>query len=229
MEVARMETAGGTIARAPIVDEIPKTCSHPGDLTLAQRAVERAEGAGREIYAATRERLFAILCYHTGRRDEALELLQETYLSAIRNLHKYRGEGSLLSWLAVIAIRRAQDWKRKIMSWRRHEEAIRVEAESEGNPGSDPDPALKRRLQDALGRLKGNQRAAFLLREMEGMSFREVGDALGCNEATARVHFHRARQAMRSFLSPGPETETGDTGDRRVEVPEQERLGETES
>ena len=114
------------------------------------------------------------------------------------------------------------------MSWRRQEEAVRVEVESEGNPSSAPDPMLKRRLQDALARLKGNQRAAFLLREMEGMTFREVGKALGCNEATARVHFHRARQVMKSFLSPGPETETGDT-DRRVEVADQERLGETES
>ena len=55
----------------------------PQDLALATRAADGCEKAWREIYDRTRDRLFALLVYQTGQREEALELLQETYLSAL--------------------------------------------------------------------------------------------------------------------------------------------------
>ena len=44
------------------------------------------------------------------------------------------------------------------------------------------------------------------MREMEGMSFRDIGDALGCDEGTARVHYFRARQTTKSLLEPDQTT-----------------------
>ena len=155
------------IAR-PILNEANPERSHP-DLALAERAVARDESAWREIYEASRDRLFALLCYHTGQREEALELLQETYLSAIKDLHRYRGDGPLVSWLAIIAIRRATDWKRKLMNWKRRQETLREHWDEEDHAPAD-DATTKRRLNDALGRLKGNQRSAFLLREMHPLA-----------------------------------------------------------
>jgi RNA polymerase sigma-70 factor (ECF subfamily) len=168
------------------------------DLELARRAAARDEAAWREIYEATHDRLFALLCYYTGSREEALELLQETYLSALRVIHRYRGDGSLVAWFVVIAIRRARDWRRRLLRSRRARE--RLEREAGEDPPGQADPDAKRRLQEALGRLKGKQRAAFLLRELEGMSFREIGRALGCGEGTARVHHFRARENLRRAL-----------------------------
>jgi RNA polymerase sigma factor (sigma-70 family) len=217
-------SVGGTIARVPALNEaIPENSPHP-DLALARRAAERDESAWRDIYDATRERLFALLCYHTGRREEALELLQETYLHAIKDIHRYRGDGPLGAWLAIIAIRRARDWKRKIMRWRSQQATLAEDPPTQ--VAEAPDHSLRRRLDGALSQLKGNQRAAFLLREMHGMSFREVGGALGCNEATARVHFHRARQAMQEVLSPGHDEPNAAprTGGKHVTA---EELGET--
>jgi len=220
---------GETLTRGPVLKtEMPPAAACPEDLALARRAAARDEAAWREIYDATRGRLFALLCYHTGRREEALELLQETYLCAVTTIGRYRGDGPLTAWLAVIAIRRTRDWKRKLMTRRRGQEAL--EAQAPPASRETPDHGLGREIRRALSKLKGNQRAAFLLRELEGLSFREVGAALGCGEPTARVHFHRARKVMREHLDPGAASlepdgfqKTGGEGETTADG----RLGET--
>ena len=174
------------------------TVSFPGDLALASRAAAQNEAAWREIYDVTRDRLFALLSYYTGDREEALELLQETYLSAIKSIDRYRGDGSLLSWFVIIALRRARDWKRKLVQWKRKSEALAAELREDSGHVTDEYARIK--VREAVGQLKGNQRGAFLMRELEGMTFREIGSALGCDEATARVHFFRARKTMQDLL-----------------------------
>ena len=56
------------------------------DLDLARRAASGDEDAWREIYTSTREKLFSLLSYHIGNRDEALDVLQETYVGAVKGI-----------------------------------------------------------------------------------------------------------------------------------------------
>lgn len=184
--------------RLAVSRQTQETVSFSNDLALARRAAARNEAAWREIYDVTRDRLFALLSYYTGDREEALELLQETYLSAIRSIDRYRGEGSLASWFVIIALRRARDWKRKLFQWKRKQEALTAELRNDPQPA--PDELARIKVRDAIAGLKGHQRGAFLMRELEGLSFREIGHALGCDEGTARVHFFRARKTMQNLL-----------------------------
>jgi RNA polymerase sigma-70 factor (ECF subfamily) len=182
--------------------------AHAEDLELARRAAARDEAAWRTIYDRTHDRLFALLAYHVGDREAALELLQEVYLHAFRGLERYRGEGPLEAWFAIVAIRRARDWKRKIVRQRKHEpdrEEIARDLEADAPKGPDESSrALRRLLDAALATLPERQRAAFLLREVEDLSFREVAEALGVNEATAREHHLRARRALQEKLKDEP-------------------------
>jgi len=203
-----------------------ESTSFADDLALARRAAARDEAAWREIYDLTRDRLFALLSYYTGDREEALELLQETYLGAIRTISAYRGDGPLAGWFVVIALRRARDWRRKLVRLRRKREALAAEGADEH--ARAPDEYARLRLRDALARLRGRQRGAFLMRELEGMSFREVGEALGCDEATARVHFFRAKKTMQDLLEPAGPEGPGQTG-RRPEPCESEEKKEAGS
>jgi RNA polymerase sigma factor (sigma-70 family) len=181
---------------------------HAGDVALARRAAARDEAAWRAIYERTHDRLFALLAYHVGDREEALELLQEVYLHALAGLSRYRGEGPLEAWFAIVAIRRARDWKRKLFRKRRHavddqELSLRLDATAPSGPDESALP-LRRLLDGALAKLPERQRAAFLLREVEDLSFKDVADALGVNEATARVHHLRARRALKELLAGAP-------------------------
>ncbi len=177
-------------------------------MALARRAAARDEAAWRTIYERTRQRLFALLAYQTGDREEALELLQEVYLHAYQGLARYRGDGPLEAWFAIMAIRRARDWKRKLVRRRRHERddaEIGRAMEAEGPRGPDPSALPLRIVLDrALAQLPERQRAAFLLREVEDLPFREVAEALGVNEATARVHHLRARRGLQELLKDEP-------------------------
>jgi len=173
------------------------------DRELAERAGKGDNAAWREIYDSTRQRLFALIFYHLGDREEALDVLQETYTTAVRGIAKYRGEGSLESWLCGIALRRARDWKRRVLTRLRRTESL---DENPRAAGAAPPESLdeRRLLRRALASLSPKQRAAFLLHEWMGYSFAEAGAVLGIAEATARVHGHRARESLRKILEGAP-------------------------
>lgn len=176
--------------------------THP-DMALARRAAGGEDQAWREIYTATRDRLFALLTYHLGNRDEAVDLLQDVYVAAVKGIGSYRGTGSLESWLAGIALRKARDWKRRLLGRMKRTDTLEGDPiQEQGLP--QPDPAQGVRLRQALARLPERQRSAVLLHEWMGYSFREVGDALGVSEATARVHAFRGREALRRMLELTP-------------------------
>lgn len=174
------------------------------DLDLAERARKGDSAAWRRIYDSTCDRLFAFLCYQVGDRDEARDILQETYLVALRGLDRYRGEAPLAAWLRAIALGRSIDWKRGILR-----RLKRTSPLTEGSAQVEPDvegvrfASESRELYLALRRLSDQQRAALLLREWEGLSFREIAKLLGCAENTARVHHTRARERMRTNLERG--------------------------
>jgi RNA polymerase sigma-70 factor (ECF subfamily) len=177
------------------------------DTILAQRAAEGDEAAWRAIYDATRERLFGLLVYHVGNREEALDVLQETYLHAFRGLRGFRGESSLEGWLVGIATRRALDWKRRFLTRFKRTDAI----DDVGSLGEAPGVDLSQghALRQALAQLPERQRMAVLLHEWLGFAYSEVGTKLGCSEATARVHAHRGREALREILGEQPEIGSG--------------------
>jgi RNA polymerase sigma-70 factor (ECF subfamily) len=171
------------------------------DRDLTERARRGDSAAWRAIYESTCDRLFAFLCYQIGDRDEARDILQETYLQAFRRLDTYRGEAPLAVWLRSIALGRSIDWKRVILrrlkrTARLEESSALVEPDIQGVRFVSEDRVLHR----ALEKLSRNQRAALLLREWEELSFDEIAALLGCAESTARVHHARAREHMRAVL-----------------------------
>jgi RNA polymerase sigma-70 factor (ECF subfamily) len=174
------------------------------DRDLAARAAAGEEGAWRAIYDASTQPLFNFLCYQVGDREQARDLLQETYLTAWRNLRLYRGDGPILGWLRTIALRKSLDWKRRLAR-----RLLRVRELAREMRGAAVRPAYDARLevgtavfQRALGQLSPMQRACLLLHDLEDLAFRDVAAEVGCNEATARVHYHRARERMRRALDP---------------------------
>ncbi len=176
------------------------------DMVLARAARAGRDGAWREIYDGTCQPLFNFLCYQTGDRDRARDLLQETYVAAMDRLGDYRGDGSLLSWLRTIALRRCLDWRRRAATRLRKlaELAREMPPPLARSPEADT-RVLGDSFEAALARLSSKQRAALLLRELEDLTFRDVAAALGCSEATARVHHHRACRNMRRLLGEGAE------------------------
>jgi RNA polymerase sigma-70 factor (ECF subfamily) len=175
------------------------------DRNLTERARQGDEGSWRAIYESTCDRLFAFLCFQIGDRDEAKDILQETYLQAFRRLETYRGEAPLAVWLRTIALGRSIDWKRVML--RRLKRTTKLTESSALVEPAGQDVRFDSEhgvLHRALRKLSHRQRAALLLREWEECSFREIAELLGCRESTARVHHARARERMRVALRGEP-------------------------
>lgn len=171
---------------------------HLDDRELAHAAAGGDRMAWRRIYDDTCQPLFNFLCYQTGDRDTARDLLQETYATACIRLGDYRGDGSLLGWLRAVALRKCLDWRRRAAARLR-----KLAAYARESVGAAPAPGyagLGDGIQTALDRLSPRQRAALLLRELEDQTFAHIAASLGCSEATVRVHHHRARAALRRSL-----------------------------
>jgi RNA polymerase sigma-70 factor (ECF subfamily) len=183
------------------------------DRNLAERAKQGDGAAWRTIYDATCDGLFALLCYQIGDRDEARDVLQDTYLQAFRRLGTWRGEAPLAVWLRAIALGRALDWKRVIL--RRLKRTVRLDATVADRLGVPPQvdgvrfESERDALRRALARLSPQQRAALLLREWDGLAFHDIAGLLGCAESTARVHHARARERMRAALGRDVAREAG--------------------
>ena len=177
---------------------------HQDDLDLARAATEGDETAWRRIYDQTNCQLYNFLCYQTGDRDAARDLMQDTYVTALGRLDTYRGQGTLLSWLRAVGLRKCLDWRRRIsLNIRKLATFAREYAPLAATGAEETFPGLGDGFQAALDRLSPRQRAALLLRELEDQPFSEIAAALGCGESTARVHYHRACRNMRTWLENG--------------------------
>jgi RNA polymerase sigma-70 factor (ECF subfamily) len=183
------------------------TTHHRQDQELARKASQGDERAWRAIYDETCQPLFNFLCFQAGDRELARDLLQDTYLKAFRHLDGYRGQGSLLSWLRGIALRRCLDWRRGLGRKLRLLVSIHHDEGDLELPARETAAAQDARLsvtgrafQAALRSLTAKQRACLVLHDLEDLPFADVAREVGCAEATARVHHHRATQRMRELL-----------------------------
>jgi RNA polymerase sigma-70 factor (ECF subfamily) len=127
----------------------------------------------------------------SGSRSAAEDLAQEALMRAYRDWERISAYEKPGAWLRRVTINLATSAAR-----RRAVEVralVRLRPNGEWVPEPDPGDAA---LWDALSKLPGKQRAAASLFYLEDRSPAEIAEALGCKEATARVHLHRSRRAL---------------------------------
>ncbi len=136
--------------------------------------------------------------------EEARDIAQLAFVRAWENLDKYDATWSFSTWLYRIASNLAIDVLRSRDSRdRTHAAHLRIVGDSVG-PSAPRDLAegeVKRIFRELSVTLTPAQRAAFVLREVEGLATCEVAEALGCSEATVRNHVFQARATLRRELA----------------------------
>jgi len=162
------------------------------DLALVR---EGDEAALRRVIEEFSSLVYRIALRVTGREADAEEVLQEVFVGLPEALRSFDG-GNFPGWLKVVARRRAQMWLRS----ERRQNGYRLEP-AEASPLEDR--TLNRiALMRALGRLDPLLRAVFLLRELEGLTHKEIADVMDISENLSQVRLHRARRALRELLAP---------------------------
>ena len=199
--------------------------SIPPSEALPRRAVSGAQGVSRdgtggdqewlsELVRGHTRRVFALLYRMTGNAGDAQDLSQEVFLKAWTSRHQLRDAARPTPWLLRIAANCAIDFQRSRAS-QRPGSAKSPSLDIEGDPSGlrdrlasdDPGPEAlslrderQRRLWAALEVLSPKERAAVVMRDIEGCPNRDVARALGCSMITVRTHIASARIKLRKFL-----------------------------
>ena len=139
-----------------------------------------------------------------GDDEEARDIAQVAFIRAWENLAKYDPAWSFSTWLYRIATNLAIDVLRSRDSRdRTHQTHLRLVGDSEAPtaPREVAEGEVQRIFGELAERLTPAQRAAFVLREVEGLSTAEVAQSMGCTEATVRNHVFQASAVLRRELT----------------------------
>jgi RNA polymerase sigma-70 factor (ECF subfamily) len=178
-------------------------------------AVAGAQNGDREAFRTLVERhsryLFRVVYRLTRNTEDAQDVVQDTWLKAHAQLGRFEARANVRTWLTRIAINCAIDHLR--ITRRREPAYDPATFEQEPTSGwietTDAEPdrlvlagEIGERVDQTLVRLTTLERAAFVLRHIEGMSINEIGLALGLNTSATKHSIFRAVRKMRAALAP---------------------------
>jgi RNA polymerase sigma-70 factor, ECF subfamily len=194
-----------------MTNELTSACWEESDGALVAAAKNREGGAFESLMSRHKGKIFATAFRITRNREDALDVVQQSFHKAFVHLHKFQGKSSFLSWLTRIAINEA------LMHLRKSRALSEISLEDmKSDTGSLPteipdrrkSPAeiyeqneKKRILAKAINRLSLDSRAALLLR-LEERSIEEAAEILGVGSGTLKARLFRGREKLRVLLTP---------------------------
>lgn len=181
------------------------------EAALIQRCAARDEDACAELVSEHQRMVYQLSLNLLGDHNEALDLSQEVFLRVFRTIHGFRGQSALRTWIYRIVVNQARNRQRW---WRRRHRSQQVSLDEhirdhgdlpEQTNGASPDRLLGRKelaeqIRAALDHLPFDQKTALVLREIDGLSYEEIGFSLGIAVGTVKSRLARAREALRAQL-----------------------------
>lgn len=182
------------------------------DQLLVERIQKGDKSAFDLLVLKYQHRIAQLVTRYVHNPSDALDVTQEAFIKAYRALGSFRGDSAFYTWLYRIAINTAKNW---LVAQSRRPPAEDIDARDaeqfDGQSGlkeyGTPENMV---LRDEIGReiagaiedLPDELRTAITLRELEGLSYEEIAEAMGCPIGTVRSRIFRAREAIEGRLRP---------------------------
>ena len=184
----------------------------PSDEALCERVAAGDEAAFEHLVERYQQRTFRLAWSILRNTEDARDLSQEAFVRLLEVAGSFRGRARFSTWFYRLVVNLCFDHRRKHRWW--HQVFGREERGDDGDESVvdqqvalsvDPADVLGRertlaRVWEAAGKLSPQQRAVLVLHVQEELPMSEVANVLGCAEATARVHLHRALAGLRGML-----------------------------
>jgi RNA polymerase sigma-70 factor (ECF subfamily) len=182
------------------------------DTALLERAQQGDVAAFEGLVARHRSRVYGLALRMLNSPDDAAEVLQESFLSAYRNLQNFRGDAQFGSWVYRIAANHA------LMRLRHRRVVNQVESSIEtpqfndrgslvdevsdfrDAEGEAMDKELRGAIEQAAARLGDEYREVFVLKDLEGMSYEEIAELTHSTVPAVKSRLHRARLSLRAAI-----------------------------
>ncbi len=166
------------------------------DMDWVRRAAGGEVAAMEFLYERYKAMVYSVGLALCGNRDDADEVVQETFLRAFRKLSQWRGESLFSTWLYSVALRTAQNWKTRFAGRR----TLPIPARSEPS-----EPEQNEQLMAAIQELPEQQRVTLLMKHLQGLRIREIALLQGCAEGTVKANLHHALRSLLRKLGREPE------------------------
>jgi RNA polymerase sigma-70 factor, ECF subfamily len=181
------------------------------DTELVARARQGDMAAYEVLVTRYRGRIYGMIYHMTGSDADARDLSQEVFIKAWRALPQFEDRAKFTTWLHRITQNAVIDWvrKRRIRPGTEFNDEVAAAPEAaavtvpRGN--ARPDHALEHRelgerIREALAQLSPEHRAVVLLKEIEGLSYQEIADTVGCAIGTVMSRLFNARKRLQELL-----------------------------
>lgn len=169
------------------------------------QAVRAGDGDSLGVLVDRWERpLFRFAYRLLDRRDDARDVCQETFLRILKKADHFKDGARFSTWMYQIALNLCRDHLRRRRRWG----VILDETEETQTLPSTHDPSVDFALQEqrqaltrALAEIPKEQREVLVLKEFEGLKFREIAEILGCPESTVKSRMYYGLSGLRSALA----------------------------
>lgn len=187
-----------------------------GENNVDQELVRRVQHGDKKAFDILvqkyQQKIVKLISRYVRDQDEVYDVAQETFIKAYRALARFRGDSAFYTWLYRIAINTAKNY---LVAQSRRPPDTDIDAEDAAQ--YDPDSKLRetdlpeqlvhrdeveRVIYEAIDALPEDLRTAITLREMEGLSYEEIAQAMECPIGTVRSRIFRAREAIENRLKP---------------------------
>lgn len=157
------------------------------------------------------ERIYNLALRILRKKEDAEDILQETFLTVIEKLNTFDGRSTFFTWIYRIAtnaslmrLRKKKMIFQELMEDPEYNESIesRVFVDWSQDPSLNLyDQEVKMKLDEAVNKLSDIYRSVFILRDIEGLSIKDTSAILNISEENVKIRLRRARQFLRDFLS----------------------------
>ena len=180
---------------------------------LISRCQQGDQDAFKEIFDQYHKKVYRIAYGVVRRREDALDIVQEVFIKLFHSIRNFKGKSLFYTYLYRMTMNAAIDHIRKMGKF--PSSSLDEEGGIQLSEGVEKRPdqvllhkELEGRVNAAMERLPADQRMALILREVEGLSYQEMAEAMGCSIGTvmSRLHYGRKkiRELLKDYVKPHP-------------------------
>ena len=183
------------------------------ELDLVKRCQAGNAEAFDELVVRYRTRVFGMIYNMVHSEQDAWDLAQDSFLKAWKSIKRFRGQSSFYTWIYRIVMNVTIDWLRKKQikaGGAEFDDAIQlkeVDPASKTMPKADALPSenleqreIRAEIDKAIAQLSPEHRAVILMKEIDGMQYHEIAEALGCSIGTVMSRLFYARKKLQNLL-----------------------------
>jgi RNA polymerase sigma factor (sigma-70 family) len=184
----------------------------PSDIELIDRCLNHDEAAWELIISRYKRKVFGIAYKFTGRFEEAEDLTQEVFFKVYKALHSYKKEQDFSWWLVSISRNACIDYYRSVKRERKILSGDVNDLKNFKFQGMTPQGNMEaaeraRSVRQSLGELPEDLRHVLILRDLQGLSYKEIADQLNLAEGTVKSRIHRGRAELADKIKGLPAIE----------------------